>query len=72
MRLCYITVVELTYRIAPRGGTYRVELIRPGEAPRLVAIWPTEELAVSHLRQLERSAQQAARQANPGEKDWRG
>jgi hypothetical protein len=61
-----------TYRIIPRGHTYRVEAVQPNGQTRVVGTWPTEEAAVSHLKALQEVAQRFGVALHPGEKDWRG
>jgi hypothetical protein len=67
-----LAVMEMTYRVVPRGRSYRVEAVAPNKTILLVAVWPTEDMAVSHLKELQRRAQLEARPMNPGERDWRG
>ena len=61
-----------TYRIIPRGHTYRVEAVQPNSTKRVVGTWPTEEAAVSHLKALQEVAERFGRALQPGERDWRG
>lgn len=60
------------YRIVPRRRGYHVEAVAPNGTHRLVATWPTEEAAVSHLKTLQQTAESAERLAAPGARDWRG
>jgi hypothetical protein len=59
-----------TYRIVPRRGTYRVELVEPNGHHRTLSSWRTEEAAVSHLKDLQAKAQRAAYKPAQGEPGW--
>jgi len=46
-----------SYRITPRQRTYVVEAVTSDGRCRLIGAWPTEELAVSRLKELQRRAE---------------
>jgi hypothetical protein len=61
-----------TYRITPVHHGYRVEAVKPDGQTRVVRTWPTEDEAVSHLKQLRANVELITHRMNPGERDWRG
>ena len=65
-------ICGMKYRIVPARGTYRVEAIDPHGVVQVLGSWPTEEAAVTHLRDLVARAEVADRQCQPFGKDWRG
>jgi hypothetical protein len=50
-------VVASGYRIVPRRRGYQVEAVNPDGTSSVLETWPTEEAAVSHLRDLQRRAE---------------
>jgi hypothetical protein len=61
-----------TYRIIPRGRTYRVEAVRMNGTLRLIEACQTEKAAMDRLRDLRTKAEVAYRRAQPIGQDWRG
>jgi hypothetical protein len=56
--------VRMDYRVVPRRRQgYAVEAIAPSGRVKVLRVWPTEDEAVTHLRQLR--AQAKAREATP-------
>ncbi len=56
--LCHTGGMD-TYRIVPKRHGYCVE-VTDGRHARLIKTWPTEELAISHLRALQTVAEKRA------------
>jgi hypothetical protein len=46
-----------TFTVIPRGDKYLVQEIRADGPPRIVISFPTEEAAVSCLRELQRQSE---------------
>jgi hypothetical protein len=61
-----------TYRILPRGLTYRVEAIAENGTHRLIEAYQTERAAMERLRDLRTKAEVASRRAQLPGPDWRG
>ena len=61
-----------TYRIIPLGRACRVAAVQLNGQMRVVRTWPTEEVAVSHLKALHEATGRFGRALQPGERDWRG
>jgi hypothetical protein len=59
-----------SYRIIPKRGTYKVELVEPNGQHRVVGTWRTEEAAVSQLRKLEAEAQHSDYKPVQNEVGW--
>jgi hypothetical protein len=62
----------INYRIVPLARVYRVEAVDQDGRTRLIDTWPTEEAAVSRLRDLQARAEVAQRETGSGVQDWRG
>jgi hypothetical protein len=53
------------YRIIPKRHAYNVEQTEAGDVWVVLRTWPTEELAVSHLRELQAAAAETEPQPPP-------
>ena len=53
------------YRIIPKRHAYAVEATHGGDVWVVVRTWPTEELAVSHLRALQAAAENGETEPPP-------
>ena len=59
------------YRIIPKKGVYKVEAVAADGQSQTLKIWPTEEAALLHLKDLQAADELADRLSATGGSDWR-
>ena len=60
------------YRITPVQRAYRVEAVEEDGQCHVVQVWPTEEAAVSHLKDLRAKSERANRPEAQTNRGWQG